>query len=790
MLRTNLLIAYRSLGKVKSTFVINLIGLSTGIASALLIYLWVSDELSVDKFHEHDSRLYQVMQNLGSNGSIGTVDVMPVPAARAIREEIPEIETATATVEDWVTEGVASVHDKRVKANGWFVTENFFDVFSFKIISGHRDKFLSEKHGVVISDELAFKLFNTNDGVVGKEFIWTRGDSTAYFQVSGVFEKPSTHSSARFDLVFPYEFFFGEKSHVADDWGGSASNLYAILKEGADVNDVGRKITTYLKQNGKDQTNDFFLQQYSDRYLHNQYKEGVAAGGRIVYVKLFSIIGILVLIVACINFMNLSTAKAVQRLKEVGVKKVVGANRSALVIQFLSESMLITSLSTVIAVVLVIASLPWFNEFTGKQLSYLFDGHVILFAIILTVFTGIFAGSYPAFYISGFKPVAILKGKIRASFGESFIRKGLVIVQFVVSVTFIIAVVIVYKQMEFIQKSDLGYSKEHVISMKADASMNTRLSGFLTELKKQRGIKDATNSASDLKGSHGGMSDVDWPGKKPGDHVSFGIMEVGSNYMDVLDFTMIEGRKFSPESNGERSKIIFNEAAIEAMGLKDPIGTMVWLDIWKEHKEIIGVVKDFHFESFYKEVKPAFFLVYPDGNNILIRIQPGMHQEAIKNIENLYSSFNPGLPLDYKFLDDEYQALYKSEQRVAVLSKWFAGIAVVISCLGLYGLASFSTERRSKEISIRKVLGATELGIVRLISIDFVKIVLVGIILAVPVSYVLSKNWLDSFAYKINLGWWYFVIPGVAALVIAFLTVSNQAIRAALTNPAECLKNE
>ena len=798
MIRHNFLIAFRNFKRFKNAFFINLIGLSTGLTCVFLIYLWINDELKFDKFHTNDARLFQVMYNLPRADGLVTVESTPGLLAAALAEEFPEVEEAAAVARPMTGEdkkGIVSLGESKFKANERYVSKNYFNVFSYRLIEGNKDQALSDKYAVLLSEELALKLFKTTENIIGKSIAWERGRLSGQYTVSGVFEKPPAYSTAQFDLLFSYELFFSAYKRLRH-WGNSDPSAYVVLKKGTDLAQFNDKIKNFIKAKYQALNGDknlkyigtLFLQKYSDKYLMGRYDNGKVAGGRIAYVRLFSIIAFFLLLIACINFMNLATAKATGRLKEVGVKKVIGASRKTLLSQYLGESMLIVFFSLLVALVLVSLLLPQFNLITGKQLSFNPDTRLILGVIIIVLFTGLVSGSYPALYLSSFKPVAILKGKINTSIGELWARKGLVVFQFMVSVMLIVSVLVVYKQIEFVNAKNLGYNKDNIISFAKEGELEEGLETFLSGVKKMPGVVAASSFGHDLTGDHGGVSGLEWEGKKPDEQIRFGNLEVDFGLMELFGFEMKAGRTFSREFGSEESTIIFNEAAIEAMGLEDPIGKTV--KFWGKERQIIGVAKNFHFESLYEQVAPCFFQCYPNLGNILIKIKAGMEKETIERIQQFYQEYNHGLPFEYKFLDEDYQALYASEKRVATLSQYFAGIAILISCLGLFGLATFTAERRLKEIDIRKILGSSVWGVIYLLSSDFAKMVITAIIVALPLSYIIARNWLNSFAYRIDLEWWFFVGAGLAAMIIALLTVGMQTFKAANINPVQCLRNE
>ena len=786
MLQHNLLLLYRSFKRFKSTFFINLIGLSSGLACTLLIYLWVKDEVSVDKFHEKDSQLFQVMTKTESGAEIKIGDSTPNPLAEALAEEMSEVEYAV-TVRSWKDkQGIISVEDKYVKATEQYVSKDFFNIFSYNLIQGEKDIVLSDKNSVLISDELAKKLFNTRENIIGKAIAWDQEELSGTYFVSGIFNSPP-NSTIQFDLLFPFE-LYRERRPRTNEWSNGGTTTFLTLKKGAELSQFNKEIENFLQKKNNFPHWSIFIRPYSDAYLYDKYVNGVQAGGRIEYVKLFAIVAVFILIIACINFMNLSTAKASRRIKEIGIKKAIGATRIALVFQYLSESILMAFLSLAVSVLLVGLFLPRFNEISGKHLSLDFDLNSILPFLIITLATGLISGSYPALYLSGFKPVVALKGKLSTSLSELWARKGLVIFQFCVSVILIVSVVVIYNQVVLLQSKKLGYNGDNVVLFKKEGKLSGDVETFLHKVKSIPGVVNASHMWGDMTRASNITSDLNWEGKKEDEIIEFGEMHINYDLLETLGMEIKEGRSFSRDFVTDNSKIIFNEAAIDAMGLKEPIGKTIKL--WGEDRQIVGVVKNFHFESLYEHLKPCFMHITPYANYIVVKIKSGMERETVGRLEKVYQSYNLGLPFDFKFLDEAYQKLYVSENRIAVLSQYFGGIAILISCLGLFGLAAFTAERRLKEIGIRKILGASDFGIMSLLSNDFMKMVLAAIIVALPISYLAARNWLDDFAYRINLEWWFFIGAAFMALLIAWLTVALQTLKAARVSPVSNLRTE
>ncbi|WPP48463.1 ABC transporter permease [Catalinimonas niigatensis] len=796
MIRHNFILAFRNFQRYKSSFFINLIGLSSGLACALLIYLWVNDELSIDTFNDKDSQLYQVMKNNSYQGNINTDESTPGLLASTLAEEMPEVEHAVSVFPpaDYTLKGILAIDETYVKARSKFADHDFFKVFTYPLLQGDKDQVLSDPSAVVISEALANNLFHTTDDVLGKTVTWKGDQHSGDFRVAGVFENPPANATIQFDIVFSYE-LMQQVYDGFENLGDNGPSTYVLLKENTDVARFNDKIINFLKTKDEEASTTLFTRPYSDRYLYSDYENGVLVGGRVAYVQLFSIIAIFILLIACINFMNLSTAKASRRLKEIGVKKAIGADRKALFTQYLGESMLLTSLSLILALILVLLILPQFNHITGKQLTLHFDRNIILSITGITLFTGFIAGSYPAVYLSGFNPVSILKGggfhgRSKSSGGEIWARKGLVVFQFTISILLTVSVLVVYQQMTFIQSKHLGYKRDNVITFTAEGKIAEEPETFLSEIRKIPGVVNASYMDGDLINIHNFSTSkaLEWEGKNPDDMTNFYMLRTGYDLVETLHMELKEGRSFSRNFSAESSGVIFNEAAIESMGLTNPVGKTV--KVFGEEKQIIGVVKNFHFESLYENVHPFYFMLSDRAENMMVKIEAGTAQEILTQLGEFYQAFNQGVPFDYRFLDEDYQKLYASENRVAVLSRYFAGITILISCLGLFGLAAFTAERRLKEIGIRKILGSSSLNIIRLLSADFTGMVLIAIIVALPISYLIAQSWLQDFAFSIELKWWYFAGAGLAALLIAWFTVGLQTVKAARVNPVECLKDE
>ena len=789
MFKQSLLFILRNFKRFKSSFFINLIGLSTGLSCVLLIYLWVTDEVNFDKFHENRDRIYQVMEHRRIEGSINTSGQTPDFLARALVEEMPEVELSTvATPPNFFPSFTLNIENLQVKGIAKFVDANFLNIFSFSLLKGSANTALTNKDDIVISESLARRLFKSIDNCIGKSIEWQMMDMKRLVSISGVFKDVPANSSEQFDFLLSFDAFKDLIGIQGSDMNWSSSGpflTYVLIKKKANVDQINSKVADLIEKKSKiDQHRKLFLKLYADNYLYGNYENGKEAGGRIEYVNLFTIIAIFILLIACINFINLSTARASRKIMEVGIKKVFGANRKTLIWQYLGESLVLTLLSFLLALFFVKLLLPQFSEITGKHLELVFDAKLITVCTAITLLTAFISGIFPAIYLSQFSPIILLKRQLNTAMGVSWSRKGLVVFQFSISVIFIVSVLVVYKQIEFVQNKNLGYNKDNVISFEIEGKLVGKAESFISELKNTPGVENASSMLGNIISVQegGGMpGKVIWNGKE----ITLENLAVNYEMLELLGFEMKEGRAFSRLYASDMNKVIFNEAAIEAFGLTDPVGKIV------DGKEILGVVKNFHYKSFHELIKPLFFRLEPQSaTNIVLKLKKGTEEQAINNIRKLYKNYNPGLPFNFKYLDQDYQAQYVAEKRVALLSQYFSCLAIIISCLGLFGLATNASEQRLKEIGIRKVNGAQISEMLVLLNKDFVKWVVIAVLIATPIAWYIMHRWLQNFAYRTTLSWWIFVLAGLLAIGIAVLTVSWQSWKAATQNPVEALRYE
>ncbi len=785
MLYNYLKIAIRNLLRHKAFSFINIAGLALGMTCSILLMLWVQDEISYNRFHKNGPQLYRIMANLNW-GEIQTGQNTPQPLAEALRKEIPEITHVVQMVDGDLSVVLEANGKKNKEIKGRFLDPELFQMFSFPLVEGDPKTALASPDGLVLSQSLARKYFG-NQAVLGK-IINISGQGTC--RVTGVMQDIPRNSSLQFDFALPLQVFV-KKNDWIKSWGNFNLTTFLQLRPDADFAKVDAQIRKYMPQNHPEQKADLFLQPFSEIHLY-AYKAGQQDGGRIVYVRLFTLVAVFILLIACINFMNLATARSSKRSKEVGIRKVIGAARSLLVGQFLGEAMLTALMAVLFALALVMLLLPTFNQLTGKAIILDYSNPVFLLSLlIITVLTGLIAGSYPALFLSALEPVKVLKGSPKFGFKSLLFRKGLVVFQFTLSLILMVGTVVIHRQINFIQNRNLGFDRENVISISLEGNLNKNIKAFKTEVLQTPGIKRVTTTSDLPLSIYNSSSDLQWPGKSEKEAASVSGVYVDYDYFQTMNVRMKEGRAFSRDFASDSDAYIVNEAAANMMGMKKPVGQTVFF--WNGKGKIVGVVQNFHSQSLHEPIKALIMLPLPKPRGegvILVRTEPGKTKEALASLEKATRKFNPGFPFEYHFLDELFEEQYKSEITIGKLINYFAGLAIFISCLGLFGLALFTAEQRTKEIGIRKVLGASVANIVALLSKDFLKLVLLANVIAWPIAWWAMHNWLQNYAYKAELGWWIFVLAGLATLLIALFTVSLQAVRSAVANPVTSLRSE
>ncbi|WP_152268413.1 ABC transporter permease [Agriterribacter humi] len=784
--------AWRNMVHNKAFSAINISGLALGITCSLLIMLWVQDERSIDGFHANSSRLYQVYERQHYDGKVEAGYSTQGLLADELKRVIPEIQYASG-LEYAAAPGALSTFEVETRINkmsGFFAGADFFSMFSFPLLEGKPESALNTPEGIAISRKMAELFFGSPEKAIGQAIRYENKDE---LQVTAVFENTPSNSSMQFDFLRSWKAFVKENAWV-NNWGNTSPSTYVQLSAGADPLKVKARIKDFVynyRQKEKGFVVELDLQSYPEKYLHSSFKNGKIDGGRIEYVRLFTLVAAFILLIACINFMNLATARSAKRSKEVGVRKVIGASRYALIGQFTGEAMLLTCISVLIAVILVALLLPAFNTLTGKQLYVPITKPFFWTSLAgLLLVTGLVAGSYPAFFLSSLKPVKVLKGSLTFSWSAIFFRKALVVFQFALSIVFIVGMIVIYKQMNYVQTINLGYDRENLVYIPIEGDLVKNYAQFKEEAGKIPGILSISKMRNSPTVIEHHTSSIGWPGKDPNLTVSFSDGVVGYDFVKTMKLELKDGRDFSRDFGTDSASFLLNETAAAKMGYKDPVGQPV---SWGNRPgKIIGVLKDFHFNSIHQSIEPLILRLDENWGwgTILVRAGAGKTKATITGLEKIGKSLNPKFPFTYQFSDLEYMKLYKSEQVVSKLSNYFAFLAVFISCLGLLGLAMFTAEQRTKEIGVRKVLGASVPNIIALLSSYFIKLVLVAILIASPIAWYAMNRWLQGFAYKIDIIWWIFALAGLLTIGVALLTVGYQSIKAAVANPVKSLRTE
>jgi putative ABC transport system permease protein len=783
MFKNYLTTAFRNLARNRTSSLINVFGLTMGVTFSLFIFLWVRDEWQTDKFHDNANQLFRVLQTQRyQDGKRETSDRTPFLLADALKAEIPEISHATMLETDRFT---IQTEKKIVSEAGIFASADFWKMFTFRLVKGQAESVLLSASNIVISERLSRKLFGSGDPI-GKLL---KVDSRREYFVSGVFADVPMSSSLKFECIFSSKDY--ERYPWANDWGAIGNKTYVRLHPEADAEAVAQKIKHFLKDKQPENKDQLSLQQLTEQYLYSNFKDGVQDGGRIEYVQLLSVVAILILVVACINFMNLSTAQASKRAREVGVRKVVGAQQRQLFIQFTTEALIIVSLSVLLSLVVVEALLPYFNNIAGKQIALRYTSQMTLVLLSITIVTGFIAGSYPALFLSSLKSNQVLKGVLHFKPGVTLARKGLVTLQFVLSFLFISATLIIHEQLEYVQTKNLGFDKTDLVTVGMNGS--GKIYAFKNELLQNPLIRSVTYANQTALQIDRTTTWIDWAGNIPRREINFAFAGVGYDYLQTMGIELKEGRDFSAAVTSDSLNVIVNEKAVKQMGLTNPIGHDVTTtrDLVR-HGKIIGVVKDFHLQSMHAPILPLYLFLdtWPNGAAVEIRIQHSVTAKSLAHIKKIFKKYNPDEIFTYQLATDSFNRQYANEMLLKNLANYFAFLAIAISGLGLFGLVVFSAEQRTKEIGIRKVLGASIRNILVLLSNDFLKLVGMAVVVTIPLALYLSDTWLDNFAYRTELKIGTFVLTGVFLFFVAILTIGIKALGAARANPIDALRTE
>lgn len=786
--------AWRNLAKGKMHSLINITGLSIGMAVAILIGLWIYDEVSFNKNFKNHDRIAQVIQNVTNNGEVQTWWSVPYPLAEELRKNYGSDFKHVIMAAGW-GDHLVKFGDKKLKQFGGFFENGFAEMLTLKMKKGSW-KSLDDPTSILISAS-ASKAFFGDDDPINK--ILKVGDFPVV-KVGGVYNDfPLNSTFNGLQFISTFQFLSNNNNgfrDMSDPWRPNSFTLFAQLNDNADYRSASLKIKDAKLRKVNDQLKkkkpELFLIPMDRWHLYSKYENGVNTGGAIQYVWMFGIIGVFVLLLACINFMNLSTARSEKRAKEVGIRKTIGSLRKQLILQFFSESILTVFLAFLLSIALVKLALPLFNEVSGKQMDILWNSPVFwMINLVFIVFTALVAGSYPALYLSSFKPIKVLKGTFKAQRYAAIPRKALVVLQFTVSVTLIIGTIVVYRQIQFAKNRPVGYSRDGLVSVHSmSRSIHDHFDAMRQELIQNGAITAMAESGSPTTEVWGSTSGFSWPEKDPNQSIDFGTANVSYEYGKTIEWEMAQGRDFSREFGADSASVIVNEAAAKFMGLKNPIGTPVTL--WDQKLTVIGVIKDMVMNSPYDPARPLIYALGDgQGSVAIVKINPKISASAaIAKIETVFKKFNTEEPFEYRFVNDEYGKKFGDEERVSKLAGFFAALAIAISCLGLLGLTSFVAEQRKKEIGVRKVLGASVFNVWNLLSKEFILLVMLSFAIAVPVSYYFMNSWLQNYEYRTEISWWIFAVAGLGSLLITIAVVSMQAIKAAIANPVKSLRTE
>ncbi|MES3017787.1 MAG: ABC transporter permease [Bacteroidota bacterium] len=795
MLKTYIKLAWRNFRSNKLHFLINIGGLAIGMSVAILIGLWIYDEVYFDRSFKNYNRIARVMQSKITGVGIQTTNVTPYPLAEVLRKDYGS-HFDQVVLSSGIWPYTLSIGSKKLSQSGVFFEPNGPELLSLNMLSGKRNG-LADPGSIFLSESASKALFG-NSSPIGK-IVNIDNAGNLPVKVTGVYEDMpynSTFSDVKF--IAPWKLFFDSNGlkNMEDPWRPNSFTTYVLMAENADIENVSAAIKdvrlNHVNSRLAQQKPALFLQPMNRWHLYAEFKNGVNVGGRIQYVWLFATTGIFVLLLACINFMNLSTASSEKRAKEVGIRKVIGSQKSQLVKQFFTESFLVVVLAFSICIILVSLSLPFFNEVAGKKTAILWANPAFwLICLTFCTVTGIVAGIYPAFYLSSFKPIKVLKGAFSAGKSSFVSRKVLVVVQFTVSVVLIIGTLMVFKQIQFVKDRPVGYNRAGLIMVRLpSAEIHNHFDIVQRELQSTGSVVSVTESDAPATEVYSTSTGYEWKGKDPTVPAEFNAAQISYNYGKTVGWEFVAGRDFSKEFPGDSTGVILNETAARFMGLETPVGENITRD--GKVLTIIGVVRDIVVESPYLPVKPSVFrfLDYPAGI-LMVRTNPEINPKvALAHIEKIYKKYNANEPFNFSFVDEDYARKFGNEERVGTLSGFFAGLAILISCLGLFGMASFMAEQRKKEIGIRKVLGATVMGIWQMLSKDFVKLIVISIVISIPIAWYVINSWLQNYSYRSEIPVSIFIVAGLTALLITILTISFQAIRAALMNPVRSLRSE
>jgi putative ABC transport system permease protein len=781
----------RSLTKNKAYSFLNIFGLSIGIACASLIFLWVEDEVNFDSTNVKKDRLYIARENQKYDTYIFTHSSTPGVMGPAIKAEIPGVAN-TCRTSDAPVSLLFSDGDKSVFANGKYVDPSFFSMFTLPFLEGNAATAFTQLHSLVITEKTAKKFFGDNKNVLGKSI---RVDNKQDYIVTGVLKDIPTNYSIQFEWLMPFQLFW-DKNPWLKSWGNNSLSTFIELKPGVDPKAVNKQLYGFIQKREPQNLGRVFLFSMNDWRLYDDFKDGVkTGGGQIEYVRLFTVIAWIILFIACINFMNLATARSEKRAREVGVRKVLGAGKRSLAMQFIGEAIIMSVIAAFFAVIIILLVLPAFNVLVQKQLTPGFNNpYHLIGLLVITLICGLVAGSYPSLYLSSFNPVSVLKGLKLKDSGAAYIRKGLVVMQFTASIVLIISTIIVYQQIQHVKSRKLGFNKDKLVEIGLQGDMAKNYNAIKLDLLNTGYIQNVALSDHAIIYGGNNTSGLTWDGKPAGSEVLISQRYVTPEFFDATGLKLLDGRNLAvTDTNSKPISIVITKNLEQLMGKGSALGKRIHYQSDTTSAIVVGVVNDYVYGNMYGKPDPVIFFSSDPKNTqmmyVRIKAQKGI-EASLAAIQDVLKKDNPAYPFDYRFVDDQFNQMFQSEMLVSKLSRVFSALAIVISCLGLFGLAAYTAERRIKEIGIRKVLGASVSGIAGLLSKDFLQLVILSCVIAFPVAYWVMQDWLKGYQYHIDIHWWVFAVAGLSAIVIAVATISFQSIKAALKNPVTSLRSE
>ncbi|TCC92011.1 FtsX-like permease family protein [Pedobacter frigiditerrae] len=789
MFKLNLKIALRNLWKNKGFSLINIGGLAIGLASCMVLLIYVAYEWSYDKQFTNNDKTYVVYQNSVANGKTFSWAWTPNAMANEVQQKITGVKYASHST--YPNPKLITVGDKKINSKAVFADLNFVKIFDYKFIKGNAQQVLKDINTIILTKSFAEKLFGTQDPINKT----VKLENQDVLKVSAVIEDVPANNSIVFECLMPWALFEKRETWAKElNWGNNMCLTVVQLKDNAFFSKANAEMFGVYKRNQKGNTAEALLHPLTKWHLYSDFENGKSIGGKIDQIKIFLLLAFCILLIACVNFMNLSTARSEGRAKEVGVRKAIGSSRRSLINQFFLESMLITFMATVLAFIFVEISLPYFNNLLNIKLTIDYKNSAFWFVLFgLMIFTGLIAGSYPALYLSSFEPIKVLKGlKIKSDSSVS-VRKVLVVGQFVFAACLIICTAVIYQQLNYVKNKPIGYDKSNLIQIAVRGKMadQSKLELLKTQLLKSGAAANVTLFSQDITESGNNTMDVSWEGKTPGESILFNNRGIGSDFIKTIGTELVSGREFVINSVNDSNSTMLNESAVKMMKLKNPVGAKI--KFWDNDRTVVGVIKDFVVESAYQKVAPMIF--FPSStwgaSAVIVRLNPNQNiSSSLEKIDELVKEIEPNYPVNRKFVNESFEVKFQDEKLLGTLSNWFGGFAIFISCLGLLGLALFMAEQRKKEISIRKVLGASTGNILTLLNKDFIKLVAIANVIAFPLAYVVINKWLSTFDYRVSISFLPFALAIVISVLIAILTVSIQSIKVAKANPIDALKYE